>query len=396
MKILVIHNSYLERGGEDEVVESEIKLLEDFGHKVIFYRRTNKDIKNFSLFKKIKFLGKEIIWSKDTYIRIKELVRKEKPDIAHIHNTLLLITPSVYCALCEEKIPIVQTLHNFRLLCPKGILYRNDRICEECVKYGLICAVVHRCWRNSFILTLALVRMLKIHFKKKTVQNKIDAYITLSKFNKDKFVKVGLAEEKIFVKPNFVDIDIESRNRSQDFILFVGRLVGYKGIKTLITAFRNLAGYNLKIIGDGPLYGGLTEKVKKISNIDLLGRLSYKETQHYIRCAAFLVFPSECYESTPRVVIESFSCGVPILVSDRGFKASTISKEGVGLEFRAGDSSDLTDKVRYLMNNKQLLEKMGKNAFKVYKEKYTPQKSYELLMGIYNKVIELYKKHEND
>jgi len=396
MKILVIHNSYLERGGEDEVVESEIKLLESFGHKIIFYRQINEDIKNFSLFRKIKFLGKEITWSRDTYTKIKELARKEKPEIAHIHNTLLLITPSVYYALNEEKIPIVQTLHNFRLVCPKGILYRNGGICEECVEYGLIRAVVHRCWRNSFILTSALARMLKTHSRKKTFQDRINAYITLSKFNKDKFIKAGLAGEKIFVRPNFVDIDRENRNRSQGFILFVGRLVDYKGIKTLIAAFRNLPGYNLKIIGDGPLCGELTEKVKEISNIDLLGRLSHKETQYYIRHAAFLVFPSECYESTPRVVIESFSCGVPVLVSDRAFKASAIQKEGIGLEFRAADSSDLADKVRYLMNNKQLLEKMGKNAFRVYKEKYTPRKSYELLMGIYDKAIELHKKHKDD
>src|SRR3989338_4491025 len=198
MKILVIHNSYLERGGEDEVVDSEIKLLESFGHKIIFYRRTNKDIRKMSLFRKIKFLGKDIIWSKDTYTKIKELARKEKPDIAHVHNVHLLITPSVYYALSDEKIPVVQTLHNLRLICPKGIFYRNGGICEECPTRGHMRAVVHRCWRNSFILTFALARMLKAHFKKKTFQDKIDAYIALSKFSKEKFVKAGLTEKKIF------------------------------------------------------------------------------------------------------------------------------------------------------------------------------------------------------
>jgi len=388
MKILVVHNSYSEPGGEDEVVNSEVRLLESLGHKVILYKRSNKEIADFSFFKKLHILSREIIWSQETYNQIKKLIAEEKPDLAHIHNIYILISPSIYQALDDSGIPIVQTLHNYRLICPGGIFYRSGKICEKCISGKLIYSIIHCCWRGSFWLTLALSKALGSPGRRRTFHDKISTYIVLSEFSKEKFQKAGLPSEKIFVKPNFVDSDNRAQRSSFDnFVLFVGRLSDYKGILTLVEVFKNLPKFRLKIVGDGPLRGKLTQEIAKIVNIDLLGRLSYQDTQASIKRAVFVVFPSECYESTPRVVIESLSYGVPVLVSDIGFKGGDVEKEGIGLKFEHGNSNDLMLKVKQLMGNREQLKEMGKAAFKVYKEKYTPQRDYELLMDIYEKAI---------
>lgn len=387
MKILIIHNHYFERGGEDEVVESEIKLLEKFGHKVILYRRSNSEIKEFNLLKKISLLTKEIIWSEDTYREIKKLIRAEKPDIAHIHNIFILVSPSVYYALSEENIPIVQTLHNYRLFCPAGVLYRSHRICEDCTGTNFIPSLIHRCWKHSFILTSAIARTLDVHFGRGTFREKIDTYITLSEFSKKKCVEKGLPDKKIFIKPNFVDKNYEERNDFQNFALFVGRLVDYKGVEVLIEAFKKVVLYELKIIGDGPLYKELKEGLKKTQNIDLLGRLPYHQTIEYIKRSSFLIFPTECYESTPRTVIECFNCGVPVLASDIGYMKELVQDGFSGMLFRTQNIDDLICKIQYLMTNRDLLVRMGKNARKVYEEKYTPEKNYHLLMDIYKNAI---------
>jgi len=397
MKILVIHNSYLERGGEDEVVKSEIKLLKSYGHEIVEYRRSNKEMESFSFLRKIYVLLKEIIWSQDSYEAVKELIIKEKPDIAHIHNIFLLISPSVYYALSEGNVPIVQTLHNYRLICPKGILYRNGMICEKCLQGNILHSVINKCWRDSFFLTSALARILCKFCKKRDFLDKISAYVALGDFSKKKFVEAGFPSEKVFIKPNFVDIDtLNMRDGFEDYAVFVGRLVDYKGVLTLVDAFKTLGNYHLKIIGDGPLLGELKTKIEKIETIDLLGRMTNDKARDYMRRAAFTILPSECYESTPRVIIESFSCGVPVLVSNRAFKGESVEEHNVGLEFIAGDSNSLADKVRYLMENRQSLAEMGKNAFIIYQEKYTAQKNYESLIEIYNKAIELHEKHKNN
>jgi len=393
VKILVVHNSYTERGGEDEVVDSEIKLLKNHGHEVRTYRCWNRDIEKFSFFRKLSILRKEIIYSDKTYNAVRKLVAKEKPDIAHVHNTFILISPSVYYALSDANVPIVQTLHNYRWICPKAILYRNGKICEKCIGGNFCYSIIYKCWRNSHILTLALVRAIYKHSKLKTFQDKISAYVVLSEFSKDKFIESGLSSEKIFVKPNFADSDTIRRSDDfENFAIFIGRLVDYKGVQTLVKAFKRLGSYRLKIIGDGPLYSQLAKEVKKIGNIDLLGRLSYRGTQEYIKRAAFVVLPSECYENTPRVVIESLSCGVPVLVSDRAFIGGSVGKDGIGLEFKAGDADSIISKVESFVENKHLLSEMGKNALRVYKERYTPQKDYELIMKIYGKAIEINRK----
>lgn len=387
MKVLVIHNRYLERGGEDEVVDSEIELLKHSGHSVIFYESSNREIQTLPLLNRMRYLTKEIVWSEKSYREIKALLKKNKPDIAHIHNIFYGISPSVYDALKEEGIPVVQTLHNYRLICPNALLYINGSVCEKCLRGNFIFSLLNRCWRNSFFLTFFLSRMLNLHSKRKTFTGKVDAFIALSKLSKDKYIEAGFPEEKIFLKPNFIGLPSRKRENFKEYVLFVGRVVDYKGIDTLLAAFKKLKDYHFKIIGDGPMFSDIKEEFKNETHVELLGRLPHAETIEFIKNAAFLIFPSECYENMPRVIIESFAHGVPILASNRGVGRELVSDGLTGMLFEQKNSDDLADKIKFLMQNKDLLISFGGNAYKEYQAKYTPEKNYYMLMEIYKKVL---------
>ncbi|MBL7196756.1 MAG: glycosyltransferase family 4 protein [Candidatus Omnitrophica bacterium] len=385
MKILIIHNHWLEEGGEDRVVNSEIKLLRNHGHQIVVYIRSNKEFKYLSVRDKIRFFLYDIIWSKKSYDEINDIIIKEKPDIAHIHNIFLMITPSVYYALHDRGIPIVQTLHNYRFFCSKGIFYRKGKVCEECRENYLFPSIIHRCFRNSYLLSYFFSKVLRTHFKKSTFNRTVDCYIALSSFSKNKFIKLGLPENKICIKSNFVNIEIDDKEETQDYSLFVGRLVDYKGIKTLIKAYKQLPNCKLKIIGRGPLDTYLKKVTKKNRNIELLGQLTHKETIDYIKKAKFVVFPSECYENMPRVIVESFACGVPVVASRLGAMAKIVTEGKTGLHFTPQDASDLISKIRWSYSNPIKIEEMGRQAKKEYQQQYTAEKNYHILMDIYER-----------
>lgn len=385
MKILVIHNQYLEKGGEDRVVDSEIKMLKDFGNQVVYYKCSNSDINSISFFKKIKFLFRDLNWNRQSYEEIKKLVREEKPDLAHIHNIFILLSPSIYFALKEASVPIVQTLHNYRWICLKGTFFAK-RICEDCFRGNRIKAVFRRCWRDSFVLSAFLARMLCKNDKSKMLQANVSAFIVLSEFSRDKFIEAGFPKEKLFVKPNFVDFEFNVVKK-QNYGLFLGRLVDYKGIDTLLKAYAKLDSYNLKIIGEGPMLDEVKVRINKLRNIELLGALSHEEAMDYLKKSAFMVFSSECYENMPLVIIESLASGTPVIASNLGAMKELVEDNVTGLLFKPGDPEDLMEKIRFIMDNSELHGKMKAAARKSYEAKFTREINYGILMSIYNKAI---------
>lgn len=386
MKILVIHNQYLEKGGEDRVVDSEIKMLRDSGNEVVFYLCSNKDIKGFSFFNKIKFLFKDISWNTRSYEEIKKLVNKEKPDVAHIHNIFVLLGPTAYFALKEASIPIVHTLHNYRLICLKGTFYAKNRICEDCSSEKFFKAVLKRCWRGSFLLTFFLARMLSKNTKNRAFRDVPDAFITLSKFSRNKFREAGFSEDKLFVKPNFVDFKF-NEEKKENYGLFLGRLVDYKGVDTLLKAYAKLDKHYLKIIGDGPMFTEVERRIKNLKNVELLGALPHEEAINYLKKAAFIVFPSECYENMPLAIIESLACGTPVVATNLGVMKELIEDNVTGLLFKSQNPDDLIKKIKFLTDNSELCGKMKINARKSYEARFTRQINYDILMNIYNKAI---------
>lgn len=388
MRILLIHNHYLEKGGEDEVVNAEAKLLTEHGHEVIFYEKSNKNIEKLNFFKKLTFILWELNFSKAVYKEIKEIVKIHKPDIAHIHNVFVCITPCVYFALKQANVPIVQTLHNYRFFCLKGTFFNKGKICEKCKDKRFFNAIAKKCWRNSFILSLFLAKLLyKIGYFLKN----IDSYIVLSEFSRNKFIEYGLNQQKMYLKRNFLDIEPYGDTRDNNYAVFIGRLVDYKGIETLLEAFRISPSFNLKIIGDGPMSREVRGFASSYSNIEWLGKLNKDSVFEIIKNSSFLIFPSECYETMGMVILESFVFSKPVLAGNLGAVKELVIDGVTGILFESGKSGDLAAKVSYLFShNKERIE-MGKNANKIYRERFNKQENYQNLMNIYTQTIKMKK-----
>src|ERR1700733_6841799 len=253
MNVLLVHNFYQQPGGEDQVFADEGKLLEQHGHSVSHFTMHNDAVEGMGKFA----LARKTIWNKDSQQSLRQAIRNARAEVVHFHNTFPLISPAAYYTAHEEECGVVQTLHNYRLLCPGATMYRDGKVCEECMgKLGPWPGVLHGCYRNNRLATAAVAAMITFHRKRGTWQNQVDVYIALTQFGRGKFIAGGLPGEKIVVKPNFVDPDPQPGSGDGGFALFVGRLTEEKGIATLLKAWKSLSnrtGLSLKIAGDGPM-----------------------------------------------------------------------------------------------------------------------------------------------
>jgi glycosyltransferase involved in cell wall biosynthesis len=392
MKILLVHNSYREPGGEDVVFEEEAQLLERAGHTVIQYKRSNQELDGWGGFKNATVVVR-MPWAPDARRDIADLLRIEKPDLAHIHNTFLMISPSIYWACRAAAVPVVQTLHNFRLLCPAATFFRDGRVCEECEEQSLWSGVRHACYHESRATTAAVALMLSLHRWIDTSATMVDRYIALSNFALQKFAAGGLPETKLSVKPNFIGEDPGERVEDGDFALFVGRLGENKGVKALILAWERLANpVPLLVLGDGPLRAGLEIEASRHSGsrITFAGQVARTNVIGAMRRARFLVCPSECYENFPMSFIEAFACGVPVICSRLGAMKEIVVDGQTGLHFTAGDPDDLAKIIDWAWTNPHEMVRMGRNARREYETKYTAQRNYEMLMEIYRRAQGVY------
>jgi|HubBroStandDraft_1064217.scaffolds.fasta_scaffold00531_16 glycosyltransferase involved in cell wall biosynthesis len=392
MKIIVVHNTYREAGGEDVVFESEKRLLERAGHRVIPYVRSNMELDSASLLDRIA-IAPRMIWSSKTRSDFAAILDTENPDLVHVHNTFMVISPSIYSACSERGIPVVQTLHNFRLLCPAGNFLRDGMICKECVDQSLLRSVHHGCYRNSRAATSGVALMLAFHRALDTWQKSITRFITLTEFAKKEFVAAGFPSDKFAVKPNFADPDPRERIATGQYALFIGRFMENKGLPILLNAWKRIpTQYPLQIVGDGPERHALETEAREshLSGITFRGRLSRDAVIEAIKGARFIIVPSSLYEGFPMCIAESFACGTPVLCSRLGSLPEIVEDRVTGLHFNPGDAEDLASKVDWAWNHPLVLAKMGRAARVKYEMHYTAEKNYSLLMGIYGQALTAY------
>jgi len=396
MKILFIHNFYQSSApsGEDIVFKNEVELLKKNGINVVTYEKYNDEIKEYGFFGNFTLPFKNI-WSLETYRELKLLIKKEKPDIAHFHNVWYLISPSAYYACKEEGLAVVQTLHNFRIFCVNGLLLREGGICEECITSNKFKSVKNSikygCYRNSRLYSLPVAFSEYFHWIKKTWTDKVDAYIALTEFSRNKFIEAGLPSDKIFVKPNFLANQPEANFSYQNYGCFLGRISNEKGLGLVMEALKFLRNFQFKtkIIGDGHLKNYLEEKVKKkeINGIEFLGKKEHSESIEILKKAKFLILPSICYEMFPMTLIEAFACGKAVIASNLGAMAELVEDAKTGLLFERGNPEDLARKIKWMIEHPDKCIEMGKNARAEFEAKYTAEKNFEILMKIYEKVI---------
>jgi len=365
-------------------------MLENAGHQVLVYRRSNWEADEYQGLQRFS-LAKRTLWASDTRRDFRRLLRDEKPDVVHVHNTFLMISPSLYSACYEARIPVVQTLHNYRLLCPGATLFRDGRVCEECIESSLLRSVQHACYHNSHLTTGVLALMVAIHRLRGTWEREISCYVALTEFSRAKFIEGGLPSERIVVKPNFVDPDPDARTGDGDYALFVGRLSPEKRVSTVLAAWKRLGSHiPIRVIGGGPDRQQLEQQARldHLSNVKFEGQLPREQTLVAINNARFLVFSSEWYENFPVTIAEAFACRTPVITSAMGAMQEIVAHGRTGLHFAPGDPADLAEKVEWAWAHPDEIRAMGQAARREYEEKYTAEKNYPMLMSIYQKAIE--------
>lgn len=375
-KVLIVHNYYQIPGGEDTVVANEKKLLEDHGHEVILYTRNNSELRTMGKLRKL-LLPFTTIYNPRTSREIKKIIREEKIDIVHVHNTLNLISPSVYYAALRCGVPVIQTIHNFRLLCPGATFYRDGHICEDCVSKGLGCAVRHGCYRGSRIQTLICVINTLVH-RRTGIYGKIN-YICLTEFNKSKLLQLkSINPDRVYVKPNFVEGAKVGEERSG--FIYAGRLDELKGVKILIEAWRLMGvdAPHLTICGTGPLEKWCREGAKGL-NVEMKGFVTNEEVRKLTAHSQALILPTLWYEGFPMSIVEAYASGTPVICSDLGNAGSLVEEAVTGWRFRTGDAFALAEKVRGWSD-------ISGGVRRVYEEKYTAEENDHLLEEIYGRL----------
>lgn len=367
--VLLVHDYYQVPGGEDVVVANEKHLLETHGHAAALYVRRNEEISRMGAPEKIRSaLG--MFFSIRTYREVRRSIRENRISLVHVHNTLPLIGPAVYYAAFREGIPVVQTVHNFRLLCPNALFYRDGHICEDCVKKGLHCAVKHRCYRGS-----------RLH------------YITLTDFNRQKLLALKqIPPENVSVKSNFVEPPetIVPYAARENQVVYIGRLDALKGIRLLLEAWaryeRSGGGMKLIICGTGPEEAWCREYLtrEKLKQVELRGFVPNSAARALMGQSKALILPTQWYEGFPMTIVEAFSAATPVICSDLGNAGSLISDGVTGFKFPA----DSAEQLAQTLNRLQHAESVSEGALKTYQENFTAEANYRRLMAIYSKAMQ--------
>ncbi len=382
-RVLLLHNRYRQPGGEDAIVQAQAQLLRDRGHAVRVFEKDNREIDGYGLARK-GMLFLEMSGNSRSAKEVDEIAQSFKPDVALIHNTLPLLSPSVYAPLKRRNVKVIQYLHNFRLVCPAGTLFRDGKACTLCVDDGLKHAVTYRCWSNSTFATLGVTRMLDRHRRARTWHTQVDLFVASNKYQRDIFVKANvLSESRIVVQPNFLlqPPDLGEVNAGSGFV-FVGRLTPEKGIETLLKAVASLSGVRLTVIGDGPL----RDKLAASDRVEFLGQRPKEEVLARVQAARAVVVPSEWHEGFPLTVIEAMMMGRPVIASRMAGPLEIVQEGQTGLLFDAGNVEQLAGCLRRLEDDPKLAEEYGRAGRGRFDQECSPDAGYRRMVENFERV----------
>ena len=385
MKVLVCHNHYQRPGGEDRVFADETALLEAHGHEVVRFTRHNDDVAGMGRLA----LARATFGNRDAEAALDALIAAERPDVMHCHNTFPLISPSAYRAARRHGVAVVQTLHNFRLVCPKAELMRDGQVCEECLGRPFAWpAIRHACYRNSRQASGIVAAMMAEHRRRGTWREGVDRYVTPTAFVKRKFVEGGLPAERIAVKPNFVAGTPRTGDGAGGYVVFVGRLSTEKGVRCLLEAWERLSDdIELRILGDGPMSGDVRAAAEHDRRIAWLGHRTPDEVLETIGQARLLVMPSIWYETFGLCIAEAYAVGTPVVASRLGAMEELVDPGRTGFLFTAGDAGALARTVRDAHRMPDVATGMRRLARARYEEAYSAKTNLALLLRVYEEAI---------
>ena len=331
------------------------------------------------------------IWNPAVYRQIGDIIRRVRPAIVHCHNTFPMVSPAVYYAAGAAHVPVVQTLHNYRLICPAATLYRESHLCEECVGHFIpYSSVLHRCYRGNRLASLAVATMLTTHHALGTWGRKVQTYITPTHFMRNKLLEGGLPSARVSVKPNFLAMDPGQGEGEGGYVLFAGRLAEEKGLATLLRAWDELPDIPLRVVGDGPLRAFVQTRAGAMNNVSVEGFCDTDQVLELMKRAACVVVPSQWYEGFPMTVIEAMACGTPVVGSCLGSLREVLQSGITGEHFEAGNARDLARCVRRLMSDPLKLQQLRERARSHFEKNFMAKRNYELLRQIYESAIKAY------
>ncbi len=377
----MLNNKYLFRGGEEIVFEAEVDLLWSHGCSVDILTEDNERVSELG---GLRTAGRGF-WSAESYKRVGAQLRSKPYDVMHVHNYFPLFSPSVYYAARAQNVPVVQTLHNFRLMCPSGMFYRDGKSCEDCLGKAFPWpAVRHKCYRDNALASAAVGGMVAAHRLAGTWRNLVDTYIALSEFGRNKYITAGLPADKVVIKPNFLARTPDPGTGSGGYAVFVGRVCEEKGVDTLLEAWRSLGQrIPLKIVGDGPYLEAAAAQARDMENVELLGWQDSEAVYRLVGDARFIVMPSRLYEGQPVVVIEAFAMGTPVVISRSGPLQELVEDEVTGRLFEPGNARDLAEKIEWMIGDESDRDAMRAASRTAYEARFSADRNFELLMDIY-------------
>ncbi len=385
MKILQVHNSYLFPGGEDAVVASEAVLLRSLGHDIAEYLRSNRELSDLRRLEKIRFYLHDIYFSRRVYEEVGALIARRKPDVAHFHNSFFVIGPAAYEACFDAGIPVVQTLHNYRFLCAAATFYRDGQVCEQCLSGGNLRGILHGCWHGSHFSTWMMMRVFS-EYKKRNILKRIAKFIALSEFSRRKFIDAGWDAKHIVVKSNFLERDPGIRDGVPRHVVYIGAIQPYKGVRTLLNAWTSRSWpLPLKIVGIGPLQKEL--QALNVPGVEWLGQKDQADVVSLLKEALCVVVPSECYENFPRVIIEAYACGVPVIASRLGALSEIVQDGKTGLLFDPADAEELGQKIERLISSADLRRELGENGRRSFNSHYSSCVSGIQFTSLYEDIL---------
>jgi glycosyltransferase involved in cell wall biosynthesis len=380
MKILMVHAFYKLAGGEDSVFRNEVELLRSRGHDVREFTRSNSEMDGLGALAQFR----TTIHNSRAVAEFEAEISSFSPDIVHVHNTFQILSPSVLQAASRRGIPVVQTLHNYRLQCVNGLFFRDGKVCEECLGRVPVPGVRHGCYRESKAASAAVATMLTVHRAKHTYDRAVTRLICLTEFARSKMIDGGLPADRIDVKPNFLATDPGTLANPEGYGLFVGRISEEKGIDLLLDAW-DIAqpGHELRVAGDGPLREDLAKDYGPQSSVRFLGSLSREQVQSEMRGASYLVLPSVWYEGLPMVLVEALAVGLPVIVPRLG--ALPEIGGGASIVFEAGNVGSLADRLHEVDEDSSILDRLRPIARQTFEDRYTADRNYDMLMKIYDR-----------
>lgn len=391
MKILLCHNYYRQPGGERRAVEQQTALLEAHGHEVVPLTRDSREIDAWGPLDKLRFPGTAVD-SRRTYRQAVEIVRRHRPDVAHVHNVFPLLSPSLYRALGDAGVPVVQTVHNYRFLCPNGLFFTHGEVCERCKAGNTLHAVRLRCYRDSYAMSAIYAASIGLHRRRGTF-GRIDRFLALTRFCADKLVEGGVCDAgRVRVLGNFVPGPLPPPAPPEEppYALFLGRLTPEKGVDLLLEAMAGLPHRRLVVAGDGPAEAALRQRAAEpgLAHVRFAGFVAGEEKRRLLSRAWVSVVPSRWYEAFPFAVLESLAHGVPVVVSGHGSLASLVEDGRQGLRFEPGDAVHLRQRLETVLGDPALRRRLAAAGREWVEREHTEDVHYERLLRVYGELVQ--------